>query len=61
MQQSPPVAHAYILHSVEMPVCVGEGVTAAPLALVADGKVDARDEGVLLEKFAAAGDGLARV
>ena len=45
-----------------MPVCVGEGALGAPLALVADGKVDAGERGVLLlERFAAAEDGLAGV
>lgn len=45
-----------------MPGCVGEGALGAPPALVADGKVDAGERGVLLlERFAAAEDGLAGV
>ena len=57
--ESPPAARAYLLHCVEMPVCVGEGALGAPLALVADGEVDAGDGGALLERFATAEDGLA--
>lgn len=40
-----------------MPVCVGEGALEAPLALVADGEVDAGDGGTLLERLATAEDG----
>lgn len=52
VHESPPAARAYLLHWVEMPVCVGEGT----LALVADGEVG--DGGALLEEFATAEDGL---
>lgn len=44
-----------------MPVCVGEGACGAPLALVAEGEVDAGGGGELLERFATAEDGLAGV
>lgn len=59
--ESPPAARAYLLHWVEMPVWVGEGACGAPLALVADGEVDAGGGGELLERFATAEDGLAGV
>ena len=44
-----------------MPVCVGEGALGDPLALVAGEEVDAGDGGALLDRIAAAEDGLAEV
>ena len=55
------MACAYLLHAVEMPVCVGEGALGAAPALVAGEEADAGDGGALLDRIAVAEDGLAEV
>lgn len=55
------MACAYLLHAVEMPVCVGEGALGAPPALVAGEEVDAGDGGALFDRIVVVEDGLAEV
>ena len=55
------MACAYLLHAVEMPVCVGEGALGVAPALVAGEEVDAGDGGALIDRIAVAGDRLAEV